>query len=151
MGEETIKLALLADGDAVVRRALRALLTQGLEVGVVGEAATAAELQRQVRELQPDLVVVAWNLVSPEAAAALAAIRAASPGSRLVALALRPETRRAALAAGADDFICKVDPPEQVLRVLQAGGGSAPAAGQTGQARDHDGVDGRIDREGAQR
>lgn len=138
----------MADADETVRRALRALLTQGLGMRVAGEAATTEDLQRQVTEFQPDLVIVAWNLLAPEAAAALATMRTSSPGLRIVALALRPDTRAAALSAGADDFICKVDPPEQVLRVLQRRDGNAGAADHSVQPGTDGSAGTETDREG---
>jgi DNA-binding NarL/FixJ family response regulator len=111
---------ILADGEPTVRRALRALLTQDLDVEVVGEVDTAELLRRRVERDQPDLVVVDWNLVAAPAAVTLAGLRRSCPGLRVVVLGLRPETREPALAAGADDFASKVDAPEQVLRALRA-------------------------------
>ena len=49
----------------------------------------------------------------------LATLRACSPGLRIVVIGLRPEMRPAALAAGADGFVSKVDAPDVVVGVLQ--------------------------------
>jgi two-component system, NarL family, response regulator DesR len=111
---------ILADSEPAVRRALRLLLTQDLDIEVVAEVDTSELLQRQVRQHQPDLLVVAWNLVAARAAATLAGLRRSCPGLRVVVLGLRPETREPALAAGADSFASKVDAPDQVLRALRA-------------------------------
>jgi two-component system, NarL family, nitrate/nitrite response regulator NarL len=111
---------ILADGEPSVRHALRLLLTQHLGVQVVGEVGGAGPLQRRVEEEQPDLLVVAWNLVADNAPAAFAALRRSSPGLHIVVLGLRPETQKAAVAAGADGFVSKVDPPEEVVRALRA-------------------------------
>jgi DNA-binding NarL/FixJ family response regulator len=110
---------ILADGEPTVRSALRVLLTQDLDMQVVGEADTAEALLRQVRLHEPRLLVVAWNLVAANAGSALSGLRLASPGLRIVVLGLRPETRQVALAAGADGFISKVVAPEDVVRVLE--------------------------------
>ncbi len=107
----------VADRDQPVRDALRALLVQDLGMKVVGEADNAATLKSQVQEHKPDLVVVAWNLVASRAPAVLAGLRVC-PALRIVVVGLRPETRRIALAAGADGFACKVDPPDRLIRVL---------------------------------
>jgi DNA-binding NarL/FixJ family response regulator len=109
----------LADSEPTVRNALRALLTQGLDMQVVGEATTAVELEHEVRLETPDLVIVAWNLIVTHAESVLAALRRSSNGLRVVVLDLRPETRHVALTAGADGFISMVDPPDVVARVLQ--------------------------------
>jgi DNA-binding NarL/FixJ family response regulator len=140
--------AILADADPTVRRALRALMTQALEMNVVAESDTTADLQGQVRAHRPDIVVVAWNLVASNAEAALATMRSSSPGLRIVALALRPETRQVALTAGADDFISKIDTPDRVARVLQRcdersertdAAGAIPGMGSDGRQADQRG------------
>jgi DNA-binding NarL/FixJ family response regulator len=112
---------ILADSEPTVRRALCVLLTQDLHIEVVGEADSLASLRLLVKRHQPDLLVVAWNLVAARATVTLAALRRSCPGLRVVVLGLRPETREPALAAGADGFASKVDAPDQVLRALQDG------------------------------
>jgi DNA-binding NarL/FixJ family response regulator len=42
------------------------------------------------------------------------------PNLLVVVLSGRPEVRREALAAGADAFVSKVDPPERLLAALHA-------------------------------
>jgi DNA-binding NarL/FixJ family response regulator len=108
----------LADGQPKVRDALRILVTQGLGMQVVDEAGTLQTLQRQVRAHRPDLAIVEWDLLG-QSASVLAGLRACSPGLRIVVIGLRPEMRPAALAAGADGFVSKVDAPDDVIGVLQ--------------------------------
>jgi DNA-binding NarL/FixJ family response regulator len=121
--------SILADGEPAVRNALATLMTQGLGMQVVAEADTGEALLRLARRHRPDLAVVAWNLVAPHGGAALAALHEAAPGLRVVVLGLRPETRAAALAAGADGFISKVDAPEVVVGVLEHLGRDAASPG----------------------
>jgi DNA-binding NarL/FixJ family response regulator len=112
----------LADREPAVRRALRVVLLQDADVGVVAEIDSLAALRREVETNRPDLLVVAWNLVAAPAenpAAALAGLRRSCPGLRVVVLGLRPESRREALAAGADAYVSKVDAPDLVRRTLQ--------------------------------
>jgi DNA-binding NarL/FixJ family response regulator len=110
---------ILAEGQPAVRHALRELVTQGLGMRVVGEARTLQALQHQVCEHSPDLAIVDWELLA-QSASALAGLRASSPGLRVIVVGLRPEMRSAALAAGADDFVSKVDAPAVVVAVLQS-------------------------------
>ena len=117
---------ILADGEPSVRRALRVLLTQDLDMQVVCEISRADVLARRVREVQPDLLVVDWELVADEGATALAGLRRLSPGLHVVVLSLRPEARVAALTAGADGFASKLDPPEETVRALRAFAPRAP-------------------------
>jgi DNA-binding NarL/FixJ family response regulator len=108
----------LAEVQPAVRDALRDLVTQGLGMKVVGEARTLQTLQRQVQAHRPDLAIVDWDLLA-ESASVLASLRTCSPGLRIVVIGLRPEMRPAALAAGADGFVSKVDAPDVVLGILQ--------------------------------
>jgi DNA-binding NarL/FixJ family response regulator len=94
------------------------LLTQGLGMQVVDEAGTLQTLQCQVRAHRPDLAIVDWDLLA-RSTSALAGLRACSPGLRIVVVGLHPEMRPAALAAGADGFVSKVDAPDVVVGVLQ--------------------------------
>jgi DNA-binding NarL/FixJ family response regulator len=108
----------VADGQPAVRDALRILVTQVLDMQVVDEAGTLPTLQRQVRAHHPDLAIADWDLLA-QSASVLAGLRACSPGLRIVVIGLRPEMRPAALAAGADGFVSKVDTPDVLVGVLQ--------------------------------
>jgi DNA-binding NarL/FixJ family response regulator len=110
---------LLADGDADVRRALTLLLQTALGLHVVGEAADLTGLAANDRE-QADLLLVDWPSIGPDAAQVLARLRSLSAHLRVIVLSTRPEDAAAALAAGADAFISKVDPPQQVLATVHA-------------------------------
>jgi DNA-binding NarL/FixJ family response regulator len=117
----------LADGQPTVRDALRTLVTQGLGMQVVDEAGTLQTLQREVRAHHPDLLIVDWDLLA-QPKSVLADLRACSPGLRIIVVGLRPEMRPAALAAGADGFVSKVDAPDVVVGVLKP---CAQATGET--------------------
>lgn len=119
---------LLADDQAEVRSALRLLLEQGAGLTVVGEAAEAGDLLAQARGLVPDLVLLDWELpgkpatdgTRPGECPLLVALRSCYPRPLVVVLSGRPEAQRAALAAGADAFVSKGDPPERLLTTLHA-------------------------------
>lgn len=117
----------LADREPAVRRALRVVLSQDADLDVVAEVDSLASLQHAVETSRPGLLVVDWDLLVATAADALAALRRVCPGLSVVVLGLRPESREAALAAGADVFVSKVDAPDVVRRTLQASlGGQSP-------------------------
>ena len=119
-GPETASAArvVLAHGDPTVRKALRDLATQSLGMQVVGEAGDAAALLAHVEKKRPDLVIVAWKLVAPDAAGAFAVLRAPLGDARIVVLGPRPDKRQAALDAGADAYISMVDAPDVVASIL---------------------------------
>jgi DNA-binding NarL/FixJ family response regulator len=108
---------LLADNQARVRFALRALLDQQPGLTVVGEADEAGDTLSQVEVVRPDLVLLDWDLRGLTTAW-LPVLRKARPDLIVVALSARPEMRQAALEAGADAFISKTNPPERLLEIM---------------------------------
>jgi two-component system nitrate/nitrite response regulator NarP len=113
---------LVADEQSKVRFALRVLLGQQPGLEIVGEATDSEELLAQAKAVSPDLVLVHWGLRGLVPADLLAALRRGSHDLRVVALSARPEARSAALAAGADAFVYKVDPPERLLAAIRSVG-----------------------------
>ncbi len=113
MNKEVMRV-LIIDDQPQVCSAVRLLLNQEPGVTVVGETAEAGDLLAQVEAIRPDLVLLDWEL--PDRGGALVAeLRAVRPGLVVVALSSRPEVRQAALAAGADAFVSKGDPPERLV------------------------------------
>jgi DNA-binding NarL/FixJ family response regulator len=110
---------LLADNQAEVRSALRFLLEQEPGIYVVGEAAEAEALLAQEAAIQPDLVLLDWELPGLRPIQLLAALRI-HRHIIVIALSGRPEARQEALNAGADAFASKGEPPERLLATLYA-------------------------------
>ena len=110
---------LLADDQPKVRSALRLLLEQEPGMSVVGEAAEAEGLLAQVSAVHPDLVLLDWELPGLQVASpVLPTLRTLCPRLSVIALSGRPDARRAALAAGADAFVSKGDPPERLMAAV---------------------------------
>jgi DNA-binding NarL/FixJ family response regulator len=111
---------LLADDASNVRWALQALLERQPGLEIVGAVGNAWELLSQVRATCPDLVILDWELPRSAAVTLLTELGEACPGLAVIALSGRPEKRKAALAAGADAFVSKVDSAEELLAALQS-------------------------------
>jgi DNA-binding NarL/FixJ family response regulator len=109
----------VADDQPKVRFALRVLLGRQPGLDVVGEAVNAEGLLAQVKTTRPDLVLLGWELPGLAAIDTLSALRNTCPRLSVIALSGRPEARRAALDAGADTFVSKGDPPEQLLGAIE--------------------------------
>ena len=115
---------LLADDRPKTRFALRLLLERQPGIQVVGEAADAEELLVQAKATFPDVVLLDWELPNLAAnGSLLSALRGVCPHLWLIALSGRPEMRLTALAAGADAFVSKADPPERLLAAVRVAGG----------------------------
>jgi DNA-binding NarL/FixJ family response regulator len=113
---------LLADDQLKVRLGLRLLLEQEQDMMVVGEAADSGSLLTQVEESQPNLVLLDWSLPDSTAAEQVTALRQAWPQVAVIVLSAQPGAEEAALAAGADAFVSKADPPEQLLAAIRSTG-----------------------------
>jgi len=109
---------LIADQVEHIRSALRLVLRQDPDVTVVGEAADAERAVAEAQARRPDLVLVEWDLPGQHGSSIVADLKRAQPGLRVIATSARIEARRAALAAGADSFVSKLDPPERLLRAV---------------------------------
>ncbi len=109
---------LLADHRPKVRFALRVLLTQRPGLEIAAEAVDAEDLLVQIESVCPDLVLLDWKLPGLPVTGLLLTLRKTCPKACVIILSGRPEVRRAALDAGADAFVSKVDPPERLLAVI---------------------------------
>jgi DNA-binding NarL/FixJ family response regulator len=116
VGEERMRI-LVADCESKVRFALRTLLSRQPGIEVIGEVDAAEELVSQVSATQPDLVLLHWRLpgATPDL---LPALRRVCPSLHVIVLSARPEMVHEALAAGAEAFVCKMDPPDRLLAAI---------------------------------
>ncbi len=119
MGKNGTRI-LIADDKFHVRSALRLLLREKLGVTAVGEAVTLEQALELASMEKPDLVLLDWELSAQGGATALVGLRMARPGLAIIALSSNPESRRAALAAGADAFVSKGDPPERLMDSVES-------------------------------
>ena len=111
---------LIADSRAHARSAMRLLLAQEPDVVVVGEAADVDAAVAAIAACRPDVVLLDWELPGQSGDSALDDLRRVSPELFVIALSGLPEARQEALAAGADGFVSKGDPPEELLLAVDA-------------------------------
>ena len=111
---------LIADRRPSIRFALCALLKQQAGLELVGEAVNAEDLETQIGIASPDVILLDWRLDGLATADWLVALRKACPGLYVIVLSGRPEVQRAVLAAGADAFVSKIDPPDKLLAAVDS-------------------------------
>jgi len=109
---------LLADEQPKVRFAIHVLLKPRAELKVVSEATNAEQLIAQITLSNPDVVILDWQLPGLEEIGSIASMKKNQPGLYVIVLSGRPELGQAALDAGADEFVSKIDPPEHLLYSL---------------------------------
>ncbi len=122
---------LIADDHPDVANALTALLLAQSDFAPVGVVATARDLLDVVEATHPEIVMVDWELPGLNPRQAVAALRQHGDGPQIVAMSAFLLAARAALAAGADVFISKTDPPDSVLAILRRLHGVPPATGSS--------------------
>ncbi|MBL8154466.1 MAG: response regulator transcription factor [Anaerolineae bacterium] len=117
-GQEGSMRVLIADREPNVRQALWLVCEEGLHLTVAGEAADAPELLTLVRTTHPDMLLLDWGLTEAPPAELIRTIRGIK-SLVIIVVGAGMEQRRETLAAGADAFIYKGDPPEKVLALLR--------------------------------
>jgi DNA-binding NarL/FixJ family response regulator len=109
---------LIADDRPRSRRGLRALLTTCPEIEVVGEAADGQEAVRFVEEQRPNVVLMDVRMPRMDGCEATRFIKDRWPEVKIVVLTMYATRRADALAAGADAFLVKGCPAEELLGTI---------------------------------
>jgi DNA-binding NarL/FixJ family response regulator len=111
----------LADDQAWLRSALRLLLEHESDLEVVGEVGNASALPTSTATLQPDLIVLDWDLPEIKSTGArqrlVATLRNLQPQVYIIALTGNRDLERVR-ATGADAFVSKADPPNCLLAAI---------------------------------
>lgn len=112
---------LLADDQALVRGALRALLELEPDLDVVAEVARGDEVVDAVRAHRPDVALLDVEMPGLDGIAATAAVRAARPATRVLVVTTfgRPGYLRRAMEAGASGFVVKDTPARELADAVR--------------------------------
>ncbi len=112
---------LLADNEPRVRSAIHILLQRYRHYQIIDEVADDRAILLRASESRPDIIILDWSPGDAAGREMLAELRNCCPDTFVVAISSRPELRKSALAAGADAFVSKVDPPEHLLAAIERG------------------------------
>jgi DNA-binding NarL/FixJ family response regulator len=110
---------LIADGQALVRAGLRALVEAGGRVDVVGDASTGEQAVAEARRLRPDVVLLDATLPGLNCVEATGRILT-DPGIAVMLLTASEQDERsfAALRAGARGLVVKDTEPAELVRAI---------------------------------
>lgn len=116
------KRVLLADDHELVRAGLRLLIDGLPDFEVVGEVGDGVEAVEAARRLQPDLALLDISMPRMSGLEAAAAIRTASPVTRVIALSMHASEQHfaAALKAGATGYVVKDSAVTELAVALRA-------------------------------
>jgi DNA-binding NarL/FixJ family response regulator len=109
----------LASKDHDLRLALEMLLREEPRAYVVGTASHAEALLALVRSACPDLVLLDWDLPGGPLTELLAQVGTADYTPKIIVLSQDADAEEVALAAGANAFVIKGDPPRKLLVALR--------------------------------
>ncbi len=82
------------------------------------EAANGAEAILCVEECKPDIVLMDARMPVLDGIEATRLIKTSAPKVKVIVMSMYPEYCASALAAGAEAYISKGEPPEQLLKLL---------------------------------
>jgi DNA-binding NarL/FixJ family response regulator len=85
---------------------------------VVGEAADGQQAVQMVAECRPDVVLMDAQMPVIDGLEATRLIKDRWPGVKVIVLTMYPMYRAKALAVGADVFLIKGCPPEDLLQAI---------------------------------
>jgi DNA-binding NarL/FixJ family response regulator len=121
MGEASIRLV-IADDQALFREGLRLLLRREGSIEVVGEAVNGAQLIETVRTLQPDILLLNFQMPGVDGLEVVLVIKEASPATKVLLL---PDARDEALIlkalkAGVKGYLSMGASGSDLLKAIQA-------------------------------
>ncbi len=113
---------LIVDDHAMVRQGLRTFLDLHDQIEVVAEAANGLEAVEQVRQFQPDVVLMDLVMPKLDGIEATRQIRAISPAVQILVLTSFTEDDKVfpAIEAGAVGYVLKDVLPDDLVKAVQA-------------------------------
>ena len=109
---------LVVDDQLHARKGLKVLLATWPQLQDVREAANGQQALSMVTASCPDVVLIDARMAGMDGVEATRIIKTNWPHVKVIVLSLYGEYQTAALAAGADAFVNKGEPPERLLSVL---------------------------------
>lgn len=113
---------ILADDHAIVREGLKLLLSTVDGMTVTGEAADGDTVERLLREMAADLLILDLGMPGVNGFQFIRNVRAAWPGLRILIVTanLEPRSVRAAFEAGANGYLTKSGDAVEFLAAIDA-------------------------------
>jgi DNA-binding NarL/FixJ family response regulator len=113
---------LVVDDDALVRAALRMMLTGSAQVSIVGEVDDGDQVAAAVAAHRPDVVLMDIRMPRMDGLAATEMLRRLAQAPQIIILTTfdADEHVLRALRAGASGFLLKDTPPAELVRAIQS-------------------------------
>ena len=111
---------LLAVGDTDLRLSLELLLSEEPGVVIAGSVIDIRGLLALAKDSCPDLVLMDWDLPGGAIQSVVGELDALKCQPKIIVLGKQIRSKETALQAGADVYLTKGDPPEQLLVAFRA-------------------------------
>ncbi len=113
---------MLTDDHAMLREGLRSKFEACPDIELIGEAGNAAELMAQLKNARPNVVVLDMKLPDANGITLMRQIKLLRPLCKVVILTMYDHVRYVlhALESGADGFVVKGAPFEELLKAVRA-------------------------------
>jgi YesN/AraC family two-component response regulator len=108
----------IADDNPHARHGLRAILTSQVGIEVIGEASQGAEAVALVIDLHPDVVLLDVRMPNMDGIQAARTIKQRQPNIKVVMLSMYADYRTEAIDAGADAYLVKGCPAEELVKAI---------------------------------
>lgn len=119
---------LLVDDHCMMRSGLRSLLEVEQDLEVIGEANDGAQAAELAARLQPDLILMDVSMPRMDGIKATQLVKARHPAIRVIGLSMLDDEQSASKmrAAGAERYLPKSGPAEDLLAAVRATNGKCP-------------------------
>lgn len=109
---------LVVDDQPRARQSMQALLATLPNVKELRDAANGRQAILRIEESPPDLVVMDANMPEMDGIQAARIIKSRWPLVKVVVLSVDPDLKAEILATGADAFVSKGEPPEELMATI---------------------------------
>ena len=110
---------LIVDDNPSFRKAIRALVEIQPDMEVAGEARCGSAAMESLEDIQPDLILLDAKMPGMTGFEVTRQIKNLWPHMKVVLMTMFPGYRSRSINAGADAFMTKGVPPEDVLSVIR--------------------------------
>jgi CheY-like chemotaxis protein len=110
---------LVVNNQLRARQSMKALLGAWYPAAEVREAADGYEAVELAEKFQPDVILMDARMPKMSGLEAVRLIKARSYRIKIIVLSMYTDIKEEALAAGADAFISKSDPPEKIRDTMK--------------------------------
>lgn len=112
---------LIADDHAIVRKGLRQILEETIDIVVADEAGNAADVLDKIRHSSYDVLVLDISMPGNTGLDLLKQIKSDHPDQPVLILSMHPEQQYAVrvIKAGASGYLTKESAPEQLIQAIR--------------------------------